>query len=276
MSDLSNKVILTLAPTGNVPTKQLTPHAPMTPQEIAADAYACWKEGVAVVHIHTRDKDGLPTSDIEVNREVMNELDKYPDCDIIRQVSTGGRAGKNYMERGQMICLSPDMASLATGSSNFPSKGNFNDPETVSYLASEMMKYNVKPEIEVFDSAMIWNALRMAEKGEIKTPLHFNIVLGVGGSQPATVDALMYCYQHLPKDCTWGVSAIGKDHVQLSTIALALGGNVRVGIEDNIYYSKGVLATNLMLVKRMKNIVLAMGKELATSAEAREILSLKK
>lgn len=276
MSGLSNKVILTLAPTGNVPTKQLTPHAPMTPQEIAADAYACWKEGVAVVHIHTRDKDGLPTSDIEVNREVMNELDKYPDCDIIRQVSTGGRAGKNYMERGQMICLSPDMASLATGSSNFPSKGNFNDPETVSYLAAEMMKYNVKPEIEVFDTAMIWNALRMAEKGEIKTPLHFNIVLGVGGSQPATVDALMYCYQHLPKDCTWGVSAIGKDHVQLSTIALALGGNVRVGIEDNIYYSKGVLATNLMLVKRMKNIVLAMGKELATSAEAREILSLKK
>lgn len=276
MSGLSNKVILTLAPTGNVPTKQLTPHAPMTPQEIAADAYACWKEGVAVVHIHTRDKDGLPTSDIEVNREVMNELDKYPDCDIIRQVSTGGRAGKNYMERGQMICLSPDMASLATGSSNFPSKGNFNDPETVSYLAAEMMKYNVKPEIEVFDTAMIWNALRMAEKGEIKTPLHFNIVLGVGGSQPATVDALMYCCQHLPKDCTWGVSAIGKDHVQLSTIALALGGNVRVGIEDNIYYSKGVLATNLMLVKRMKNIVLAMGKELATPAEAREILSLKK
>ena len=276
MSGLSNKVILTLAPTGNVPTKQLTPHAPMTPQEIAADAYACWKEGVAVVHIHTRDKDGLPTSDIEVNREVMNELDKYPDCDIIRQVSTGGRAGKNYMERGQMICLSPDMASLATGSSNFPSKGNFNDPETVSYLAAEMMKYNVKPEIEVFDTAMIWNALRLADKGEIKTPLHFNIVLGVGGSQPATVDALMYCYQHLPKDCTWGVSAIGKDHVQLSTIALALGGNVRVGIEDNIYYSKGVLATNLMLVKRMKNIVLAMGKELATSAEAREILSLKK
>jgi 3-keto-5-aminohexanoate cleavage enzyme len=123
---------------------------------------------------------------------------------------------------------------------------------------------------------MIWNALRLAEKGEIKTPLHFNLVLGVGGSQPATVDALMYCHQHLPKDCTWGVSAIGKDHVQLSTIALALGGNVRVGLEDNIYYSKGVLATNLTLLKRMVNIVRAIGREIATPDEAREILSLKK
>ncbi|HWR28735.1 MAG TPA: 3-keto-5-aminohexanoate cleavage protein [Negativicutes bacterium] len=276
MSDLSNKVILTIAPTGNVPTRKLTPHVPMTPKEIAAEAYACWKEGAAVVHIHTRDAEGLPTSDVEVNREVMRELDKYSDCDIIRQVSTGGRAGKNFTERGQMICLSPDMASLATGSSNFPAKGNYNDPETVSYLAAEMLNYNVKPEIEVFDTAMIWNAIRLADKGEIKTPLHFNLVLGVGGSQPATVDALMYCFQHLPAGCTWGVSAIGKDHVKLSTIALALGGNVRVGLEDNIYFSKGVLATNLSLLNRMKNIALAMGKEIATPAEAREILSLRK
>lgn len=274
MSDLSNKVILTIAPTGNVPTRQLTPHVPMTPREIAADTYACWKEGAAVVHIHTRDKDGLPTSDIEVNRAIMSELDKYPDCDIVRQVSTGGRAGKSYTERGQMICLSPDMASLATGSSNFPTKGNYNDPETVSYLAAEMMKYKVKPEVEVFDTAMIWNAVRLVEKGEINAPLHFNLVLGVGGSQPASVDALMYCYQHLPKDCTWGVSAIGKNHVQLSTVALALGGNVRVGIEDNIYYSKGVLATNIELLRRIKAIALAMGKEIATPSEAREILKL--
>jgi 3-keto-5-aminohexanoate cleavage enzyme len=274
MSDVSNKVILTIAPTGNVPTKELTPHVPLTPREIAADAYACWKEGAAVVHIHTRDKAGNPTSDIEVNREVMAELNKYPDCDIIRQVSTNGRAGKTYMERGQMLCLSPEMSGLATGSSNFQAQCNFNDPETVSYLASEMLKYNVKPEIEVFDTAMIWNAIRLAEQAEIKTPMHFNLVLGVAGSQPGTVEALMYCYQNLPKDCTWGVSAIGKNHVQLSAIAMALGGNVRVGIEDNIYYSNGALATNVALVQRIKNIALAMGKEIATPAEARQILGL--
>jgi len=163
---------------------------------------------------------------------------------------------------------------LATGSSNFPTKGNYNDPETVAYLAGEMRKYNVKPEIEVFDTAMIWNAIRLAEKGEIKAPLHFNLVLGVGGSQPATVESLMYCYQHLPKDCTWGVSIIGKDHVKLSVIAMALGGNVRVGIEDNFYHSKGVLATNIGLLQRMKAIALAMGKEIVTPAEARQILGL--
>ncbi|MDR3562980.1 MAG: 3-keto-5-aminohexanoate cleavage protein [Negativicutes bacterium] len=271
---MSDKIIITIAPTGNVPTKKLTPNVPITPQEIAAQVYDCWKEGAAVAHFHTRDKDGIPTSDIEVNREVFAELDKYPDCDIIRQVSTGGRAGKTYVDRGQMICLAPEMASLATGSSNFPTKGNYNDPDTVNYLAEEMSKYNVKPEIEIFDTAMIWNAIKLAEKGQIKTPLHFNLVLGVGGSQPATVEALMYCYHHLPKDCTWGVSVIGKDHVKLSVIAMALGGNVRVGIEDNFYHSKGVLATNVGLLKRMKDIALAMGKEIATPAEARQILGL--
>jgi len=252
----------------------LTPHVPITPREIAAHVYDCWQEGAAVAHLHARDKEGNPTSDVEVNREILAELDKYPDCDIIRQVSTGGRAGKTYIDRGQMICLGPEMASLATGSSNFPAKGNYNDPQTIAYLAGEMRKYNVKPEIEVFDTAMIWNAVMMAEKGEIKTPLHFNLVLGVNGSQPSTVDALMYCYQHLPKDCTWGVSIIGKDHLKLSVIAMALGGNVRVGIEDNLYYSKGILATNVGLLKRMKDIALAMGKEIAAPAEARKIFGL--
>ena len=121
---MSNKIILTIAPTGNVPTREMNPNVPLTPREIAAQIYECWKEGAAVCHIHTRDKQGIPTSDVEVNREVLAELDKYPECDIIRQLSTGGRAGKNYMERGQMLCLAPEMASLATGSSNFPARVN--------------------------------------------------------------------------------------------------------------------------------------------------------
>jgi len=155
-----DKLIITLAPTGNVPTKEMNANVPMTPVEIAAQIYECWKKGAAVCHIHTRDKDGVPTSDVDVNRSVLEELDKYKDCDIIRQLSTGGRASKTYHERGQMICLSPDKASLATGSSNFPTRANLNDPETVSYLAGEMKKYGVKPEIEVFDSAMIDAAVR--------------------------------------------------------------------------------------------------------------------
>ncbi|MDU2063277.1 MAG: 3-keto-5-aminohexanoate cleavage protein [Sporomusaceae bacterium] len=273
---MNNKVIITIAPTGNVPTKEMNPNLPVTPAEIAAQIYECWQAGAAVAHIHARDKEGKPTSDVNVYREIMAELDKYEDCDIIRQLSTGGRAGNSYTERGQMICLAPDMASLATGSSNFPAKANLNDPETVKYLANEMNQYGTKPEIEVFDTAMLFSAVQLAEKGLIAKPLQINLVMGVPGSQPATPKGLFYLFECLPKDVHWTISAIGKDHVSLSVMALSLGGNVRVGLEDNVYYSKGVLATNLDLVNRIKNIALAMGKEIATPAEAREILGLKK
>lgn len=187
---MANKIILTVAPTGALPTREMNASVPLTPQEIAAQVYECWKQGAAVAHIHTRDKNGLPTSDVEVYREVMAELDKRPDCDIIRQLSTGARMGKDYRDRGQMLCLAPEMASLATGSSNFATRANFNDPETVSFLAAEMRKYKIKPEIEVFDTAMLWSAFKLADKGEIFPPLHINLVLGVPGSQPASEKAL--------------------------------------------------------------------------------------
>lgn len=273
---MNQKVILTIAPTGNVPTREMNSNVPLAPQEIAAQVYECWQEGASVAHFHARDQDEKPTSDLEVYRQIMKELDKSPDCDIIRQLSTGGRAGKSYVERGQMICLGVEMASLATGSSNFPGAGNYNDPETIAYLSKEMKRYGTKPEIEVFDTAMLWNALRLVEKGELEEPLHFNFVMGMPGSQPATPKSLLYLYDHLPKHCTWGVTIIGKHHVSLSTMALALGGNVRVGLEDNIYHVKGVQASNLGLLRRMKQIALAMGKEIATPTEARSILSLKK
>ena len=273
---MKNKVILTIAPTGNVPTREMNSNVPLTPKEIAEQVYECWKEGASVAHFHARDEEGKPTSDVEVYKAIMEEMDKYPDCDIIRQLSTGGRAGKSYVERGQMICLGAEMASLATGSSNFPTAGNYNDPDTVAYLSGEMKKYNTKPEIEVFDTAMLWSAVRLVEKGELEGPLHFNFVMGMPGSQPASPKALLYLFDHLPKECTWGVTIIGKDHVALSTMALALGGNVRVGLEDNVFHVKGELASNLGLLKRMKNIAAAMGKEIATPTEAREMLSLKK
>jgi len=249
---------------------------PVTPQEIAAQIYECWKEGAAVAHIHTRDHEGNPTSDVNVNREVMAELDKYPDCNIIRQLSTGGRAGKTFTDRGQMLCLAPEMASLATGSSNFPAKANFNDPETIAYLAGEMRKYNIKPEVEVFDSAMLFNAIQLADKGVISWPLQFNLVMGVPGSLPASFKNLFFLYEQLPPNSTWGITAIGRQHVELSTMALALGGNVRIGLEDNVYHSKGVLATNLGLLRRIKAIAQAMGKEIASPDEARQILGLKR
>ncbi len=273
---MSDKVIITIAPTGNVPTKEMNPHLPVTVQEIADQIYECWQEGAAVAHIHARDKEGKPTSDVQVYREILAKLKEKSDCDIITQLSTGGRAGNSYQERGQMICLKPEMASLSTGSSNFPSKANLNDPVTIEYLAGEMRKYGCKPEIEVFDTAMLANALQLVKKGVLDWPLQVNLVLGVPGSLPASYKNLFFLYESLPQGATWTISAIGKDHVSLSTMALALGGNVRVGMEDNIFYDKGVLATNVELVKRIKKIALAMGKEIATPQEAREILGLRK
>ena len=166
---MSSKVIFTIAPTGSLPTKELTPHVPLTPQEIALQVYECWKAGASLAIPHARDENGKSTSDVKIYRQISAALDKYPDCDIIRQFSTGGRTGKTYLERGQMLCLAPEMASLATGSSNFSNMGNYNDPETIAYLAEEMRQYSVKPEIEVFDTAMIWNAVKLAEKGELQS-----------------------------------------------------------------------------------------------------------
>jgi 3-keto-5-aminohexanoate cleavage enzyme len=271
---MKDKVIITVALTGNVPTREMNFNVPITPVEIARQIYECWQEGASIAHIHARDKEEKPTSDVNVYREILNLLSAKKECDIITQLSTGGRAGKSYTERGQMISLRPEMASLATGSSNFPTACNFNDPETIQYLWQQMQTYGVKPEIEIFDTAMLEYALYLLKKGVLTPPLHFNLVLGVLGSQPANARQLFFLVQSLPDNCTWCVSAIGQNHVNLSTMAITLGGHVRVGLEDNIYFSKGVLATNKSLIARMKNIIEAMGKTVATPAETREILSL--
>jgi 3-keto-5-aminohexanoate cleavage enzyme len=271
---MTNKVIITIAPTGNVPTKEKNPNTPVTPQEIADQIYACWREGAAVAHIHARDASGKPTTDRQVYRAILERLACYKDCDIITQLSTGARGGAGFVERGAMISLKPEMASLATGSSNFPTQCNFNDPDTIAHLAGEMAKYQVKPEVEVFDAAMLWNAIDLHKKGVIHTPLQFNLVLGVPGSLPATFKNLFFLYENLPAGCPWTITGVGPLHVDLTAMALALGGNVRVGLEDNIYLSKGVLADNLSLLRRAKNLILAMGKEVATPAEARVALSL--
>lgn len=271
-----SKVIITVAPTGNVPTREMNPYLPVTPEEIAQQIYDCWQEGASVAHIHARDAQGQPTSDIHVYRSILEALKEKKDCNIITQLSTGGRAGNSGQERGQMLPLGAEMASLATGSSNFPAKANLNDPATVAYLAGEMKKYGTKPEIEVFDTAMLDSAVALVKKGVIAAPLQINLVLGVPGSQPATFKQLFFLYEQLPAGCTWTVSAIGRNHVELSTMALALGGSVRVGLEDNIYFTKGVPATNAAQVRRIKNIAQAMGREIATPDEAREILGLRK
>ena len=264
------KLIITLAPTGNVPTKAMTPHVPVTADEIADDIVACCARGASVAHIHARDEAGLPTTDLRCFSEIVERLDAAK-CPIVKQISTGARGGKSGEARCEALVLNPESASLATGSSNFPSSVNANDSKLVEAMAKVMLDRRIKPEVEVFDCAMIANAVDLQKKGLIEGPILFNLVLGVKGSLPASPKNLFFLVDSLPPGALWNVSIIGPQHVALSTIAVALGGHVRVGIEDNVYYSKGVLATNAALVERIVGIARAVGREIATPEDVRKI-----
>ena len=172
------KLIITVAPTGNVPTKAMTPHVPVPAAEIARDLIACHERGAAVAHIHARDENERPTTDIGYFAETVRLLDEAK-CPIIKQISTGARGGKSGEARCEALALDPESASLATGSSNFPASVNANDPKLVETMARIMLDRNIKPEIEVFDCAMIANALELQKKQLLRAPLLFNLVLGV-------------------------------------------------------------------------------------------------
>ncbi len=268
-----DKLIITVAPTGNVPTKEHNPNVPITPDEIAECVHRCYQKGAAVAHIHARDVEGKPTADPKVFKEIIEKIKAK--CNIIIQISTGARAGKTAEERGAALDLKPEMASLATGSSNFPTGMNANSPQLIEYLAKKMLDNNIKPEIEVFDCAMISNAEYFARKGLIKTPMHFNLVMNVPGSIKGTPKNLLHLVESLPRGSTWTVCGIGNKNLQMTSMGLVLGGHVRVGLEDVLEYEKGVPASNEMLVERIVRLAKEFNRKIATPDEAREILGLK-
>lgn len=272
------KLIITIAPTGNVPTRELTPHAVLTNEEIVADLVKCQALGASVAHVHVRDEALKPTSDRAKYADLLNRMD-HAGLKMIRQVSTGARGGENTVAcRGQMLDLpQAEMASLSTGSSNFPTSANINSPQLIKELAIKMRDNGLKPEVEVFDVAMIAQAIHLQKKGVISEgPMQFNFVLNVPGSLPATPRNLIFLVESLPKDATWTVSGIGKSQVQMLTMAIAMGGHVRTGLEDVLIYDykTGEKATNAMLVERIVNIAKAVGREIATPDEARKLLCL--
>ena len=272
------KLIITVAPTGNVPTRELTPHAVLTNEEIVSDLIKCQELGASVAHVHVRDENLMPTSDRVRYQDLLNKMDEAG-LDLVRQVSTGARGGENTVEwRGQMLDIpQAEMASLSTGSSNFPTSPNVNSPELIKNLAAKMRDNNLKPEVEVFDVAMIAQAVHLQKKGFVpEGPIQFNFVLNVPGSLPATPKNLMFLVESLPKDATWTVSGIGKSQIQMITMAIAMGGHVRTGLEDVLVYDykTGEKATNAQLVKRVVDIAKAVGREIATPDEARQMLRL--
>ncbi|BAD39049.1 BKACE family enzyme [Symbiobacterium thermophilum] len=266
------KLIITVALNGAEVTREQNPHIPFTPEEIAEDAARCRAAGAAMVHVHGRLPDGTPTQDAAVYKEILEAIRAR--TDVIVQVSTGGAVGMTAEERLAPVTLRPEMASLTTGTVNFGSDVFFNPPDLIETFARTMRQYGVVPEIEAFDVGHIDNALALVKKGILDLPLHFDFVMGVPGGIAGTIRNLLHMAESLPPGCTWSVAGIGRAQLPLATAAILLGGHVRVGLEDNIYYARGVKATNLMLVERIVRLANELGREVATPDEARRILGI--
>ncbi len=266
------KLIITVAPTGSVPGKKDTPHVPITVDEIVADCIKCREAGASVFHLHARDEDGRASTRLDLFKGMHEGLKSS--FDGIVQISTGGRAGSGFEERAERLGLKPEMASLTTGSVNFPESVYINSRELVEGLAARMLELGIKPEMEVFDASMVEGALDLVKRGLAKPPLHFNFVLGLKGALPASIKNLLYLSELIPAGSTWSVSGVGRAQLSMAAHAILMGGHVRVGLEDNIYYSRGRLAANRELVERIVRLAAELGREVATPDEARAILGL--
>ena len=246
----------------------------MTPQEIAIAAEECAKAGASIVHLHAREADGTPTQDRETYREIIAAIRER--CDVIVQVSTGGAVGMTSAERLAPVTLKPEMATLSMGTVNFGDDVFMNHPADMETFLHAMQQHGVKPEFEIFDTGMISTLSRWLKKGLLQGPQHVDFVLGIPGGMAGTPQALMYLVEQLPPDATWTVAGIGSAQLPLGTLAILLGGHVRVGFEDNVYYRKGELASsNAQLVSRIARISDELNRPVATPAQARAILGLK-
>lgn len=273
-----DKVIITAALTGSRITREKSPHIPITPEEITQSAIDCWQAGAATVHIHVRDpKTGLGSQDINLFRQVVEPLRQK--TDLVLCLTTSGIPGRNLPteERLAPLALKPELASLDAGSINLGGDVFLNSPSFLDEAAERMKREGVKPELEVFDTGMVVTCLRMRDEGSLEEPLHFQFVLGTPWGAPATPKSLLHLYEHLPSNATWSVIGIGKGHLPVSMMALTMGGHIRVGLEDNIYYQPGVLAkSNVQMVERMVRISREYGRDVASSDETRTILGLRR
>ncbi|WP_165313991.1 3-keto-5-aminohexanoate cleavage protein [Vibrio ziniensis] len=274
---MGNEVIISAALTGAVTPKEMNEHIPLTPAEIAEDAYKCWKAGASVVHLHMRDDQGLGTMDKNKFAETIRLIREYKDCDVIINCTTSGDHRATDAERMAHVgsLQGIEMASFDAGSFNWMPGGVFmNSPQFLNDLGEVLTGRGIKPEIEIFDSGMLGVADYYVKQEKLKAPLHYQFCLGVPGAMPATVENLLYLVNQIPAGSTWSAFGIGKHHIPIMYAALALGGNIRVGLEDNVYFSKGVPATNVGLVERAVKAIELAGKTVAKPAVARQILGI--
>lgn len=271
-----SKTIITVATTGAWPSKQDNPNVPLTPQEIANDVYECWKAGAAIAHLHMRDNEGKGTMSKEKFEETVALIKEK--CDIILNLTTSGDLNATDETRqAHLKSIKPELASYDCGSMNWMHNSLFiNHPKFLEELGYTMQEHDVKPEIEIFDAGMVYNSFYYQKKGVLKAPLHYQFVLGAAGGMTATIENLVFLKNLIPEGSTWSALGIGKGHIPIMLAAIAMGGHVRVGMEDNVYFGPGELAkSNAQFVERAANIIKASSKEVATVEDARNILGLK-
>lgn len=274
---MTTPAIITVAITGALPRKKDTPAVPVTPSEQIESTHEAFEAGASLVHIHVRNPDESPSSKPDLFGQVQEGVRKHCPGMII-QFSTGGR-GRSQAERGAMLHLRPDMASLATGSVNFPTSIYENPPDFVEGLAKTMLEYEIKPEIEVFDVAMMYNAANLVAKGLLKPPVHVQFVMGIPNALPARRGLLEFLVRELQDvlpGATWTAAGIARHQAEVSAWALELGGHSRTGLEDNIKADRTRLArSNAELVGMVAENCSRFGRRPATPAEARRILGLR-
>lgn len=275
---MTEPMIITCAITGAEVSKEKFPNLPITPKEQAKAAADAVKAGASIIHLHVREDDGTPSQRLERFEESISEIrSRVPE--VIIQISTGGAVGEPIENRMAPLDLRPEMASLNMGSMNFGDDIFLNHPKDILALAEKIQELGIIPEIEVYEIGMLEAAVKLARKDVLKTPMHLQFVLGVPGGMSGDlrnfVHSLNLMEGHLGDDVHWGVAGIGRYQLNLATYSILLGGNVRVGFEDNLYYRKGELAkSNAQLVERITRLAGELNREVATPAKARQMLGL--
>jgi 3-keto-5-aminohexanoate cleavage enzyme len=272
---MADKVIITCAVTGAETTRAQNPALPLTPAEIADAAYDAWLAGASVLHLHVRDKEGKPTQDLKVFKDVIDRV--RAKCDMVIETTTGGAVGDTPEERLQPVTLDPDMASLDCGTVNFGNEFIVNTLPLMREFAALMRERKVRPTLECFDLSHVYASRVLIKEGLLQAPFHYGFVLNVPGGVVYEPDVLEFFVRKLPEGAFWTAMGIGRANLPAVYGALALGGNIRVGFEDNVYYAKGVLAkSNAELVERAVRIARETGREVAKPSDVRSMLDLRR
>ncbi len=270
-------VMVTAAITGAVATKENSPYLPTTWDEIVRAAVDAWNAGAAIVHLHARDQDGIPTQDTEVFRVLIDRI-RSAGCDAVLNLSTGEAGGRARLdERIDCLKLNPEMATFDCGSLNFGDERVLQGPYSfLRRMAAVMKERAIVPEIEVFDSGMIDNAKRLMDEGLIAGPGIWQLCLGVRGGASADLDTVAYLLRRIPADAVWSLLGVGPHQLRVNLAALAYGGHIRTGLEDNLYYKKGELAkSSAQLVERAVRLAEEVGRLVASPSAARAILGIR-